>query len=320
MYGKSRPFFDSSTRHRCIWSGVHTTRRAAADGQPVRLAISHLARSAVDSVGQGAGDPTKTKILLLRVGEKRQGVVGLFQPGLPGEQSPGLSVRFMGINRSAIAAYLISLYCSLALLTDDAVDRSTMSRSGSSTNMPTPTSEGIGTLAPEVPSGLPDAATIARWANEFFSTVGSSPTSPASPPGSPPLLELRHLLERRYPPVRRCPRQRCAAWPSSAAGCGFVRQRPLGHPDVQCGASQLGRSRLIRITAGVAARSVAGATARLRGPLPNGGVPAFYFLEHAVSAHAPKAQAATPLSTLIPFAATFRFCRSACMDAPGMVR
>jgi len=63
----------------------------------------------------------KSKILLLRVGEKRQGVVGLFQPGLPGEQSPGLSVRFMGINRSAIASYLISLYCSLAILTDDAV-------------------------------------------------------------------------------------------------------------------------------------------------------------------------------------------------------
>ena len=63
----------------------------------------------------------KTKILLLRVGEKRQGVVGLFQPGLPGEQSPGLSVRFMGINRHAIASYLVSLYCSLALLTDDAV-------------------------------------------------------------------------------------------------------------------------------------------------------------------------------------------------------
>jgi hypothetical protein len=63
----------------------------------------------------------KTKILLLRVGEKRQGVVGLFQPGLPGEQSPGLSVRFMGINRQAIASYLISLYCSQAILTDDAV-------------------------------------------------------------------------------------------------------------------------------------------------------------------------------------------------------
>lgn len=63
----------------------------------------------------------KTSILLLRVGDKRQGVVGLFQPGLAGEQSPGLSVRFMGISRNAIASYLISLYCSLAVQTDDAL-------------------------------------------------------------------------------------------------------------------------------------------------------------------------------------------------------
>ena len=63
----------------------------------------------------------KSKILLIRVGDKRQGVVGLFQPGLPGEQSPGLSVRFMGINDQAISSYLISLYCSLAVLTPDAV-------------------------------------------------------------------------------------------------------------------------------------------------------------------------------------------------------
>ncbi|MET0555631.1 MAG: family 2A encapsulin nanocompartment shell protein [Vicinamibacteria bacterium] len=63
----------------------------------------------------------RTKFLLLRVGEKRQGVVGLFQPGLAGEQSPGLSVRFMGVSRKAIASYLISLYCSLAVLTPDAV-------------------------------------------------------------------------------------------------------------------------------------------------------------------------------------------------------
>jgi hypothetical protein len=63
----------------------------------------------------------KTSILLLRVGEKKQGVIGLFQPGLPGEQSPGLSVRFMGINRNAIASYLITLYCSAAVLTDDAL-------------------------------------------------------------------------------------------------------------------------------------------------------------------------------------------------------
>lgn len=63
----------------------------------------------------------KTKIILLRTGESRQGVVGLYQPGLPGEQSPGLSVRFMGINNKAIANYLISLYCSLAVLVDDAI-------------------------------------------------------------------------------------------------------------------------------------------------------------------------------------------------------
>ena len=63
----------------------------------------------------------KTKILLLRVGDRRQGVVGLFQPGLPGEQAPGLSVRFMGINNEAVASYLISLYCSLAVLVPDAL-------------------------------------------------------------------------------------------------------------------------------------------------------------------------------------------------------
>jgi hypothetical protein len=63
----------------------------------------------------------KTKILLLRTGQARQGVVGLFQPNLPGQQGLGLSVRFMGINHKAIASYLISLYCSLAVLTDDAI-------------------------------------------------------------------------------------------------------------------------------------------------------------------------------------------------------
>lgn len=68
-----------------------------------------------------AVDGGKTNILLLRTGQARQGVIGLYQPNLPGEQGLGLSVRFMGINRKAIASYLISLYCSLAVLTDDAL-------------------------------------------------------------------------------------------------------------------------------------------------------------------------------------------------------
>ncbi|CAI8761846.1 family 2A encapsulin nanocompartment shell protein [Methylocaldum szegediense] len=63
----------------------------------------------------------KTQILLLRTGESRRGVVGLYQPGLPGEYGMGLSVKFMGINRKAITSYLISLYCSLAVLVEDAV-------------------------------------------------------------------------------------------------------------------------------------------------------------------------------------------------------
>lgn len=63
----------------------------------------------------------KSRILLVRVGERKQGVVGLFQPGLPGEQSPGLSVRFMGIDDRSLASYLVALYCSAAVLTDDAI-------------------------------------------------------------------------------------------------------------------------------------------------------------------------------------------------------
>jgi hypothetical protein len=67
------------------------------------------------------GKVPKSKILLIRVGERKQGVIGMFQPGLTGEQSPGLSVRFMGISDRALASYLISLYCSAAVLADDAI-------------------------------------------------------------------------------------------------------------------------------------------------------------------------------------------------------
>jgi len=69
----------------------------------------------------GKAGAQKTSILLVRTGEAKQGVVGLFQPGLQGEQGPGLSVRFMGIDRTAIASYLVSLYCSAAVLTEDAL-------------------------------------------------------------------------------------------------------------------------------------------------------------------------------------------------------
>jgi len=62
-----------------------------------------------------------SQILLVRSGERKQGVIGLFQPGVPGEQSPGLSVRFTGIDNRGLASYLISLYCAASVLTEDAI-------------------------------------------------------------------------------------------------------------------------------------------------------------------------------------------------------
>jgi hypothetical protein len=67
------------------------------------------------------GGRALSNIILLRTGERKRGVVGLFQPGLPGEVSPSLSVRWMGINARGAASYLVSLYCSVAVLTDDAL-------------------------------------------------------------------------------------------------------------------------------------------------------------------------------------------------------
>ncbi|OGQ23770.1 MAG: hypothetical protein A2138_14110 [Deltaproteobacteria bacterium RBG_16_71_12] len=63
----------------------------------------------------------KTNVLLLRTGERKRGVVGLFQPGLPGEVSPSLSIRMMGINAQGATQYLLSLYCSTAVLVHDAL-------------------------------------------------------------------------------------------------------------------------------------------------------------------------------------------------------
>jgi hypothetical protein len=69
------------------------------------------------------GASHRTQVLLLRVGEERQGVVGLHQPGLPGEDPcvPSMSIHPMGINHQAVASYLLSLYSSVAVMADDAV-------------------------------------------------------------------------------------------------------------------------------------------------------------------------------------------------------
>jgi hypothetical protein len=64
----------------------------------------------------------KTNILLMRVGEREQGVIGLHQPGVPDEGIiPSLSVKYAGIDNKGIASYILSLYFSTAVLADDAL-------------------------------------------------------------------------------------------------------------------------------------------------------------------------------------------------------
>lgn len=65
-------------------------------------------------------DRNTTSILALRTGEADQGVVGLYQTGIPDEHQPGLNVRFMGIDTAAIISYLVTAYYSMAILVPDA--------------------------------------------------------------------------------------------------------------------------------------------------------------------------------------------------------
>ncbi len=66
------------------------------------------------------GAPT-SPVLLMRVGQDRQGVVGLHQSDIGDTDTPSLSIRFNGVDTRGIANYLLSLYFSIAVLTDDAV-------------------------------------------------------------------------------------------------------------------------------------------------------------------------------------------------------
>jgi encapsulin shell SprI-like protein len=69
------------------------------------------------------GKSGATTILLLRVGEAEQGVVGLQKTGVTGEVEPGLSVRYMGTNENSIASHLVTRYFSATVLTPDAIAR-----------------------------------------------------------------------------------------------------------------------------------------------------------------------------------------------------
>ncbi len=73
--GSDPPSSSPTARHRRVRPGVHPARCAAAHDQDVRVALPHASGL--------AGEP---------------------------EGLPGLSVRLMGINRRAVASYLLTLY------------------------------------------------------------------------------------------------------------------------------------------------------------------------------------------------------------------
>lgn len=75
----------------------------------------------VDGLKNPKAKTGKTNILLVRTGEAKRGVIGLYQQGLPNEQSRGLTARLRGVDDQGLASYLLSLYCSAAILADDAI-------------------------------------------------------------------------------------------------------------------------------------------------------------------------------------------------------
>ncbi|MEU1625430.1 family 2B encapsulin nanocompartment shell protein [Streptomyces sp. NPDC020096] len=66
----------------------------------------------------GAGT---TEILLMRVGEAEQGVVGLRPSSVRDEVEPGLAMRNMGVDNKGITSYLMTAYFNAAVLVEDAL-------------------------------------------------------------------------------------------------------------------------------------------------------------------------------------------------------
>jgi hypothetical protein len=62
-----------------------------------------------------------TSIMVVRTGEKSEGVIGLHQTGIPEEIRPSLNARLMGIDEKGIISYLVSAYYSAAILVPDAL-------------------------------------------------------------------------------------------------------------------------------------------------------------------------------------------------------
>ena len=65
---------------------------------------------------------SKTNVLLMRMGEDKQGVISLYAAGTEGSpRFPFITVDFMGISDESVASYLMTMYAAIAVLTAGAL-------------------------------------------------------------------------------------------------------------------------------------------------------------------------------------------------------
>ena len=142
----------ASQGDRRLRTRMHLAGRAAGDdvnvgGIPVITwrGVPLIPCDKLEMTGRRSGT---TSILLMRVEEADQGVVGLHQAGIPGEIMPSLSARLMGIDSLGVATYLLTLYFSCAVLDGRRPGRAGERRGGLLPRLRTSTrslSNGLGT-------------------------------------------------------------------------------------------------------------------------------------------------------------------------------
>ncbi len=129
VWKKPAFFLAHPKSHCCLRTRMHLARSSAGHndlfGSPVITwrGIPLIPCDKIEIQGRYQSNLSfgTTSILLLRTGEEDQGVVGLHQTGIPGELTPGLSARLMGLDSLGVSSYLLTLYFSCAVLTDDAL-------------------------------------------------------------------------------------------------------------------------------------------------------------------------------------------------------
>ena len=93
--------------HRGLRARVHAARRAAAHGDAVRLPVPHLARAPLWSRPTSVPKPDRreatTASCCCASARRSRAWSGSSSRACPASRASGLSVRFMGINRKAIA-------------------------------------------------------------------------------------------------------------------------------------------------------------------------------------------------------------------------